>query len=263
MTEISLASSPMLTESPCGILIDPHLLAFVLTHDEARAEQVLTTLLEQHALPIIARVVGREREAEDLRREILSQVRALLRAFKAAPTINPIANFSHSVAVIATNTCRAEQRRLHPRPLVLDEDEAAIGPALLTLLWREIECLPARQRLAYLLNFTDGEIDWFWLYGIASVRQIGKTLQFTNEQFNRVWVLLEWNEEPRERARLLTNYDEKFALLWQQLPLNDLTIAALLETTQANVIHLRQAARQRLRRKINSAKATAQLNARP
>ena len=114
---------------------------------------------------------------------------------------------------------------------------------------------PPLQRLAYLLNFTDGEIEMFWLYGIASIRQIGQVIQLTNEQFNRVWVLLEWNEAQRQEARGLTNYDEKFAFLWQQLPLNDLTIATLLATTRQNIINLRQAARKRLSRKMNCAMA--------
>ncbi len=141
-------------------------------------------------------------------------------------------------------------------------DAEADGRLLLAKLWREVEPLPPLLRLAYLLNFTDGKIEWFWYYGIASIRQMGKTLQLTNEQFNRAWVFLEWNQEQRERARLLTTYDEKFAMMWQQLPLNDLTIAALLETTQQNVIHLRQAARQRLCRKMSSALATSQPQAR-
>ena len=130
-----------------------------------------------------------------------------------------------------------------------------IDPHWLALFWREIERLSPLQRLPYLLNFAEGNIEWFWFYRVTSIRQIGKTLQLTNEQFNRLWVLLEWNAEQRERARSLTNYDEKFALLWQQLPLNDLTIAALLATTQQNVLSLRQAARQRLRRKMRSALA--------
>ncbi len=120
----------------------------------------------------------------------------------------------------------------------------------LAQIWHEMAKLPLLQRRAYLLNFTDGAIEWFWFYGIASIRKIGQTLQLTNEQFNRLWVLLEWHEESRERARLLTDPEEKFALLWQQLPLNDLTIAALLATTQQNVFQLRQAARQHLRRTL-------------
>ncbi len=255
MTEYSFASSPTLPESPYGQLIDPHLLAFVLTNDEARADEILTKLLDQHALPIIARVVGRGCETEGLRREIRARILVLLREFKTVPTIKPIANFSHYVALIATNICRAEQPRLSPLPAFLTAGDAVFGAALLAIFWREIERMPPLQRLAYLLNFVEGNIEWFWFYGVTSIRQIGKTLQLTNEQFNRLWVLLEWNAEPRERARSLTNYDEKFALLWQQLPLNDLTIAALLETTQQNVLNIRQAARQRLRQTMCNALA--------
>lgn len=123
---------------------------------------------------------------------------------------------------------------------------------VLARFWREIEQLPPMQRTAYLLNLTDVEMQLFWLSGIASIRQIGKALQLTNEQFNRAWVLLEWNETQRERAQKLTSYDEKFAALWQKLPLSDLTIASLLETTQQNVARLRRAAHKQLSLKLKS-----------
>lgn len=375
MTKFSFASSPMISNAPTGQLIDPYLLPFVLATDEAKADELLIALIDSHALPIITRVVGRERDAEDLRSEILTKVVALLRECKAAPTLNPIANFSHYVAVLSSNICRAEQRRLHPQrrslkdalrhalthdrqfalwlsptqeqvcglrdwlnqpprqseklqqvlrhPQLLDDlvegdwrrikrnellqtlfhwvghpfrfddlveilailqgvkdgppvtpfltdDHTVVDPlahlaapgaqpdedvawrAFLATLWYEVEQLPPLQRIAYLLNFTDGEIELFWFYGIASIRQIGKVVQLTNEQFNRVWVLLEWNEMQRACAQSLTNDDEKFAMLWQHLPLNDLTIASLLETSRQNVINLRQAARKRLSRKISS-----------
>lgn len=378
MTKFSFASSPMISNAPTGQLIDPYLLPFMLASDEAKADELLIALIDSHALPIITRVVGRERDAEDLRSEILTKVVVLLRECKAAPTLNPIANFSHYVAVLSSNICRAEQRRLHPHrrslkdalrhaltqdrqcalwlsptqeqvcglrdwlnqpprqseklqqvlrhpPLLSDliagdwrrirrnellqtlfhwvghpfrfddlveilaglegiKDEPPVTPfltddhtvvdplaqlaapgarpdedvawrAFLATLWREVEQLPPLQRIAYLLNFTDGEIELFWFYGIASIRQIGRVVQLTNEQFNRAWVLLEWNETQRACAQLLTSDDEKFAMLWQHLPLNDLTIASLLETSRQNVINLRQAARKRLSRKISSAMA--------
>jgi hypothetical protein len=130
-----------------------------------------------------------------------------------------------------------------------DDAQARVG---LKSIWQAIEQLPPLQRLALLLNFTDGKIEWFWLSGIVSIRDIGRKLRLTPDQFNRLWVLMEWNEIRREQARGLTEYDEKFALLWQQLPLNDLTIATLLETTQSNVIALRQTARHQLRHRINA-----------
>lgn len=334
--------------------MDSRLLPFVLARDEMQAEAALAALLEQHALPIIARIAGNGREAEDLRRAILAKVIGLLRECKAAPAAKPIANFSHCVAVLAQNICRAEQRRPQPRrrnlkdalrhrlthdlqfalwltrdhtavcgllhwldtpprasdrlqqlraqPHILNEviggeaqrlshgellralfrwvghpvlfdDLVAIVAALqrdddllksissdvrpetaerafLEQLWCEIEQLPPLQRRAYLLHGTDGDIELFWVYGIVSLRHIGNVLQLTNEQFQRAWVLLEWNDTQREQARALTSYEEKFAMLWQQLPLNDLVLAALLETTPQNVLALREAARSRLSQKM-------------
>lgn len=123
---------------------------------------------------------------------------------------------------------------------------------LLIWLWQEIEQLPPLQRCAYLLNFTDGNLGLLTVCGIVSIRQIGRTLQLTADQFQRAWLLLEWREDQREQARSLTDYDEQFAMLWQQLPLNDLTLAALLGTSRENVIHLRLVARLRLRRQLVS-----------
>ncbi len=179
----------------------------------------LTMLLEQHARPIIEVVAGRE--------------------LIAAPLIPPL----NSEATMEDSLTRIPAPGQRP-------DEEAEWRAFLVHLWSEIEALPPLQRLAYLLNFTDGEIEWFWFYGITSLRRLGKTLALTNEQFQRAWVLLDWREDKRQTARCLTTYDEQFALLWQHLPLNDLTISALLETTRQNVINLRQAARKRLRRKL-------------
>ena len=122
---------------------------------------------------------------------------------------------------------------------------------ILAQMWEELTQFPSLQRTVVMLSFSDDELTWFWSSGIASIRQIGRTIQLAPEQFNRLWVMLEWNEDHRTRARTLTAYDEKFALLWQQLPLNDLTIAALLETTQQNIVQLRHAAQQRLLRKIS------------
>lgn len=353
MSEITFVASPARAEPPYEPLMDSRLLPFVVARDGTQADVCLATLLEQHALPIIARIAGRGHDAEDLRREILAQVVVLLRDCKAAPTILPIANFSHCVAVLAKNICRAHQRRwswprrslksslrhtlthdlqfalwgdaahmsvcgfLHwlgtpPRtsdklrqllvqPHILNEvvggaaqrlpcdellravfhwvghpiqfdalleivaalqsgnDEApthapegeTASRAFLARLWGELEQLPPLQRLAYLLRLPSAELALFWFYGIVSLRQIGKTLQLTNEQFQRAWVLLEWSETGREQARALTSYDEKFAMLWPHLPLNDLTIAALLETAPQNVSALRQAACRALRQRVS------------
>lgn len=127
-------------------------------------------------------------------------------------------------------------------------DQEAEWRQFLTRLWAEIEQLPPLQRIAYLLNFTagDGALDIFRLYGVVSAVHIGVVLQLTDEQFARAWV----DPQLAEKARTLRSYDEKFALLWRTLPLNDQTIARLIGTERQKVINLRKAAGDRLARRL-------------
>ncbi|MEP7337584.1 MAG: hypothetical protein ABI977_07545 [Acidobacteriota bacterium] len=135
-------------------------------------------------------------------------------------------------------------------------DEEAEWRQFLEKLWAEIEQLPPLQRIAYLLNFTagNGSLEIFWLYGVASVRRIGATLGLSDEQFARAWAEYETIKEQAER---LTGYDEKFALLWRYLPLNDQTIARLIGTERQKVINLRKAAGDRLARRLAMFQAAA------
>lgn len=122
----------------------------------------------------------------------------------------------------------------------------------LTRVWAEIEQLPPRQRSAYLLNFTaaDGAIELFQIYGVAGVRRIGAALQLSEEQFARAWPELKLDEARRAHVATLTSYDEKFACLWQCLPLSDLIIAKMLDTERQKVINLRKVAGARLARRL-------------
>jgi len=131
-------------------------------------------------------------------------------------------------------------------------DEDAEWKEFLERLWAEIERLPRLHRLAYLLNFTaaDGQVELFWLYGVASVRRIGAVLRLTEAEFERAWPALKWNEEMVQRARACETYDEKFAVLWQHLPLTDSCIASVLGTDRQKIINLRKAASDRLSRLI-------------
>jgi hypothetical protein len=130
------------------------------------------------------------------------------------------------------------------------QDEESAWRQFLTALWSEVEQLPPLQRIAYLLNFTaaDGALEIFWLYGVASVRRIGAVLQLTDEHFACAWAGLD--DAARVAALQASNYDERFALLWRYLPLNDLTIARLLGTERQKVINLRKAAGDRLARRL-------------
>ncbi len=96
-------------------------------------------------------------------------------------------------------------------------------------LWAEICQLPQRQRAALLLNLRDvngGDcIELFPLAGVAS---------------------------PREIAGLLEIPAERFAEMWNDLPLEDALIAAHLGITRQQVINLRKSARERLARRMRA-----------
>lgn len=94
-------------------------------------------------------------------------------------------------------------------------------------LWQEVRELPRGQRAALLLNLREADgrgcLALFPATGVATLRQIADALEL-----------------PAER----------FAELWPQLPLDDATIAGLLELTRQQVINLRKSARERLARRL-------------
>jgi RNA polymerase sigma factor (sigma-70 family) len=94
-------------------------------------------------------------------------------------------------------------------------------------LWEEICELPLRQRMALLLNLKDeygnSQVEMLPFAGVASLRQI---------------------------ARVLEMSDEAFAELWNQLPMEDAQIAQRLNLTRQQIINLRKAARQRLAKRM-------------
>lgn len=94
-------------------------------------------------------------------------------------------------------------------------------------LWEEVRELPLAQRTALLFNLREADgggcLALFQATGIATIRQIAEAL-----------------EMPAER----------FAELWPQLPLDDASIAGLLNLTRQQVINLRKSARERLARRL-------------
>lgn len=97
----------------------------------------------------------------------------------------------------------------------------------LRALWKEICDLPLRQRIALLLHArdTDGESVTRLLpvSGVATVHQIGDTLSLPQSEF---------------------------MTLWNELPLDDLKIATMLQLSRQQVINLRRSARDRLERRM-------------
>jgi RNA polymerase sigma factor (sigma-70 family) len=94
-------------------------------------------------------------------------------------------------------------------------------------LWEELEQLPRNQRAALLLNLKEssgiGCITLFPATGVATLRQLAAAVEMT---------------------------PEKFAELWNDLPLEDVKIAALLGLTRQQVINARKSGRERLARRL-------------
>jgi hypothetical protein len=100
---------------------------------------------------------------------------------------------------------------------------------LLRALWREIGQLLPMQRKALLLNLRDDE----------TVNVVALVVRTATAQFDDVASALEMTAE-------------QLSEIWNDLPLDDLRIAALLNVTRQQVINLRKSARERLRRRLRN-----------
>jgi RNA polymerase sigma factor (sigma-70 family) len=116
---------------------------------------------------------------------------------------------------------------------LVDEHEAPPMPIerreFLRVLWREIEQLLPMQRKALLLNLRSEEtanvVAFVVLTGTARFDDVATALGMTAEELSAIW---------------------------NDLPLDDLRIAALLNVTRQQVINLRKSARDRLRRRLRN-----------
>jgi RNA polymerase sigma factor (sigma-70 family) len=94
-------------------------------------------------------------------------------------------------------------------------------------LWEELQQLPLNQRAALLLNLKDADgrgcIALFPATGVATLRQLADALGMS---------------------------PDRFAPLWNELPLEDAAIADLLGLTRQQVINARKSGRERLARRL-------------
>ncbi|MGA9773924.1 MAG: hypothetical protein WBV94_33140 [Blastocatellia bacterium] len=94
-------------------------------------------------------------------------------------------------------------------------------------LWEELQLLPLNQRTALLLNLKDADgrgcIALFPATGIATLRQLADALEISAD---------------------------RFAELWNELPLEDARIAELTGLTRQQVINARKSGRERLTRRL-------------
>jgi RNA polymerase sigma factor (sigma-70 family) len=145
--------------------------------------------------------------------------------------------FDELVSAVAALQGISEQ----PAESLAEDEESGLEPAatepnpewkiekrmFLQRLWEELQQLPLNQRAALLLNLKDasgrGCITLFPATGIATVRQIAEALEFSAE---------------------------RFAEVWNELPLEDTKIAELLNLTRQQVINARKSGRERLTRRL-------------
>lgn len=166
---------------------------------------------------------GMPRSPGDLRQLLL----LILHRAGQPVTVNALVN---AVAELQDVPAREHAQPLRTADAAPQRDIAddLANASFLREVWAEICELPLKQRIALLLNARDaaGEsvVRFLPVTGIASARQIGETLAI----------------DTRELAEL-----------WNELPLEDTRIALLLQVTRQQVINLRQAARNRLSRRLH------------
>ena len=118
----------------------------------------------------------------------------------------------------------AAEQLVDPRPGIV---EVLQHREALARTWEEIAALPARQRIALLMNLRDAD-------GGSVLQMLPSTGVVTQAD---VAVALELDTATLDR-------------LWPDLPVDDLAIAAMMSATRQQVINLRKAARARLARRL-------------
>lgn len=98
---------------------DALLAAYADAATDADADAALARLFEEHAEPVVARVVRRklrgDGEEEDLRGQVMLQLLSRLAEFRASQGARPIQNFSAYAAAAAYRACADHLRARHPQ----------------------------------------------------------------------------------------------------------------------------------------------------
>ncbi len=236
----------------CPQALDPVLEPFLSAPRESAAAQDTLRVLIDEVTPVIEGVLrGRvgaavlSGEREELFSEVVLQLIRRLHEIKSEPASHPIANLSGYAAVTAFHAVHAHLRRAHPerrqtwpseRPWQserIDEtssiESSLVHRSALAEVWREIELLPPRQRIALLLGLRDETgspiTSLLILLRIVTFDQLAAAVELSPGQL---------------------------AAIWDQLPLPDSAIAERLDRTRQQVINLRKSARERLARRLGA-----------
>jgi RNA polymerase sigma factor (sigma-70 family) len=176
---------------------------------------------------LIARLGPRDRPPPQLLADLFNQVGAPVE-FEALTGIFAV---FWGVRDSVSSLELVENAAVAPDP---QADTVMVQKQALERLWGEILELPAQQRSALLLNLRDATGgSALWMIpgaGVATVRRIAESVGISAEEF---------------------------AALWGRLPLGDLEIGERLGLARQQVINLRQAARQRLGRRLRPGNTAA------
>ena len=203
------------------------LAGFVVWQKENRRAKPARHLSEVEALPNHIRTLKSEKPQElaDTVATILNYVGGPIEFDELVSAIAAIQGISDQpIETLADDEDAGALMAATPEP---DQAWRMEKRMFLQRLWEELQQLPLNQRSALLLNLKDpsgfGCITLFPATGIATVRQLAAALEISAE---------------------------KFADVWNDLPLEDSKIAELLSLTRQQVINARKSGRERLARRL-------------
>ena len=179
----------------CGASADHLLLTFIKATDAKEADQCLSRLIDEHAVPIIREILGSSlhfhvdnngagpstQDASDLFNDIIANLLSRLRHIKNDPVQQAIADFRSYIAGTAYNACNLYLRRKFPRRsrlknrlrYLLSHDRAfAIWTSessgmLGGFAWWRYKQTPTHQRL--LEKIRQDPVEWIQTVGPMSV----------------------------------------------------------------------------------------------
>lgn len=160
--------------------------------------------------------------------------------------------FADLAAVIATLTLAGGNVDTEitdpPDPAPSPEDWTAANE-LFRAIWKAILLLPSHWRRAFLLNPPRGfDIDELPARGVATIEEIGDALDLTTDDYQSLCHGL--SVDPAHPDLQPSTPAERFACLWQYLPLRDAIIARLFGRDAQHIINLRRLARDDLRERL-------------
>ncbi len=156
--------------------------------------------------------------------------------------------------------------------LAIDPQDRLVMREAMQKAWQAIRSLKPEHRAALLLNpptvgararpggtlrnrthgpVARAEVDVFPMLGIASVSEIGRTLNLQSHQYAAAWSALAVAPDERTRLSALPDERERFAALWQHLPMADAIIAKVFDwQNPQQVINRRAQACEQVKRQL-------------